>query len=180
MKIVHNTVQANGCFCAATAKASAAYSRTFNGTQRLDIILGRLLTVHAVMQQDVHSCCCISQHRSPRHLPSLFITAGSQTQVEWMIDERRDWRSPSPFSMVSHKPLTSQMRCWQHDIKWGIVRGVEAAIHWASGPQFSDRLITRWTCSVCPTDTDTDRCCSWHTERRHDEARMARYRVRFT
>jgi len=58
--------------------------------------------------------------------------------------------------------------------------GVEAAVHWVSGPQFSDRLITRWTCSVPPTDTDTVRRCSWHTEWSHDEARIARYRVQFT
>jgi len=77
----------------------------------------------------------------------------------------------SPFCKVSHKPLTSQRCCWQHNLAWDS-EGVEAAVDCAS-----DRLITRCTCSVRPTDTD--RRCSRHTERSQDESRMARYQVQF-
>ena len=106
VKIVQNTV--DGCFWAATAKASAAYIRTFNGTQRLDIVLSRLLTLFTVTQQFTAAAESVYETVDTIALlifPSSSSLLAARYQLNEWMKQRRYWRSPSPFCMVSHKPL---------------------------------------------------------------------------
>ena len=57
-------------------------STTFNGTQWLDIVLGRILTVKRNTQQDVHSCCCISKAKKVKQMIYIAVLCNSRITAE--------------------------------------------------------------------------------------------------